>query len=719
MENEDYQDLVRTWLFRMLKLEFVLTRFVGREKLGDEEVARTLGMHKWIPGESELETFFRNRGDSTLSKLMRQGKNREQPETTEPPKFTYDRPSALSYINQQVHLAAEKRVTLPHQFRQNCERLAALFGLAGCERELVSFHILQCEFSALFVLPNIARPKNRKEYVRLLAIALGHPTPAVEKALDPQSPLFTRGLLKWEKNDSEYQHPPNFFDQNLAQRMVWAHCTKDLLIRDIVTPTPKPSLRYSDYPHLKDTIGHVRAHLRRALREKRPGVNLFIYGDPGTGKSELPRVLARELRAELFEVASEDEKGNSVEATERLEAYTRANGLLRSRRSMLVFEEAEDIFRPPSIFSSGLAAKRKGWINRQLENNPVPVLWISNSTKGLDPAFTRRFDFIFNIKPPPKDHRLKLYRKLTAGLVPRDQLEKLASCESLTPAVVARAASVAKGVKKSCPNESLDRVLVGLIEETLQAQGHVTHQLRAGASKIPSSYALDCLNTDSDLHNLTPALKNNPSCRICLYGPPGTGKTTLGHWLSRQLGRPLHLKRASDLIKPHVGETEEKIAEAFAEAQRDEAMLMIDEVDSFLQERSLAARSWEISQVNEMLTQIENFEGTFIASTNLMDDIDQAALRRFDLKLKFNYLRSDQIKRLLKKYGRALNLGHPPQVAWNLLKDLENCTPGDFANAARQHHFRNFCGVTAYAEAIANECSIKKGGHKKAIGFTP
>lgn len=77
MENEDYQDLVRTWLFRMLQLEFVLMRFVGREKLADEDVARTLGMHDWIPGESELETFFRNRGESTLSKLMRQGGNRE------------------------------------------------------------------------------------------------------------------------------------------------------------------------------------------------------------------------------------------------------------------------------------------------------------------------------------------------------------------------------------------------------------------------------------------------------------------------------------------------------------------------------------------------------------------------------------------------------------------------------------------------------------------
>jgi transitional endoplasmic reticulum ATPase len=68
------------------------------------------------------------------------------------------------------------------------------------------------------------------------------------------------------------------------------------------------------------------------------------------------------------------------------------------------------------------------------------------------------------------------------------------------------------------------------------------------------------------------------------------------------MGVPLLQKRASDLLDAFVGGTEHKIAGAFAEARDTGAFLMFDEADSLLQERAHAVRSWEISEVNEMLT---------------------------------------------------------------------------------------------------------------------
>lgn len=53
-------------------------------------------------------------------------------------------------------------------------------------------------------------------------------------------------------------------------------------------------------------------------------------------------------------------------------------------------------------------------------------------------------------------------------------------------------------------------------------------------------------------------------------------------------------------------------------------------------------RSWEVTQVNEMLTQMEAFEGVFIASTNLVKNLDAAAMRRFDVKMEFKPLKPDQ-----------------------------------------------------------------------------
>ena len=79
-------------------------------------------------------------------------------------------------------------------------------------------------------------------------------------------------------------------------------------------------------------------------------------------------------------------------------------------------------------------------------------------------------------------------------------------------------------------------------------------------------------------------------------------------------------KRASDLISKWVGESEQNIAAAFAEARWKKMLLVIDEADSFLQDRRHAHRSWEVTQVNEMLTQMESHPLPFVCTTNLMDD---------------------------------------------------------------------------------------------------
>lgn len=70
---------------------------------------------------------------------------------------------------------------------------------------------------------------------------------------------------------------------------------------------------------------------------------------------------------------------------------------------------------------------------------------------------------------------------------------------------------------------------------------------------------------------------------------------------------PLLLRTASDLMSKWVGESEKAIAAAFRQAERDGALLMIDEVDGFLRDRDGAHHSWEVTRVNEMLTRMESF----------------------------------------------------------------------------------------------------------------
>jgi len=166
-----------------------------------------------------------------------------------------------------------------------------------------------------------------------------------------------------------------------------------------------------------------------------------------------------------------------------------------------------------------------------------------------------------------------------------------------------------------------------------------------------------------------------------------------------------------------VGGTEKNIADAFEEAERENAVLVFDEVDSFLQDRREANRSWEITQVNELLTQMESFKRVFIATTNLMDNLDQASLRRFDLKLEFSYMTESQALMMFEKECKNLGIKKPDKAVKKMLKELKLLTPGDFAVVRRQHRFNPISNATDLLERLMQECAVKEDAHKYVMGF--
>ena len=124
----------------------------------------------------------------------------------------------------------------------------------------------------------------------------------------------------------------------------------------------------------------------------------------------------------------------------------------------------------------------------------------------------------------------------------------------------------------------------------------------------PPRFDLALIQSDTDPAVLAERLVTNAgqAFSLCLQGPPGTGKSAFARYLAERVGLEILQKRASDLLSPRVGETEQQIAAAFAEARDTEAFLIFDEADSLLGDRRSAHRSWEVSQVNEMLTWMES-----------------------------------------------------------------------------------------------------------------
>ena len=161
---------------------------------------------------------------------------------------------------------------------------------------------------------------------------------------------------------------------------------------------------------------------------------------------------------------------------------------------------------------------------------------------------------------------------------------------------------------------------------------------------------------------------------ILLYGQSGSGKSFLGQYLAQQLNMPIIKKRASDLIDKWVGQTEQNVKAAFEEATKKKSILLLDESDTFLYDRTYSQREFEVSQVNELLTQMEDFEYPLIMTTNLKERIDKASMRRFIFKIKFDYMKPENINAGLKEY-----FGDQYILTEEQLNKLPHLCAGDFS----------------------------------------
>jgi len=413
------------------------------------------------------------------------------------------------------------------------------------------------------------------------------------------------------------------------------------------------------------------------------------------------------------------EDGDPLQGNYRFRSYRLAQHLLASTTgNLLLFDEVEDVFRRygeeegPDRNRSTLI---KGWINKTLEENPVPALWVTNDADAIDTAFIRRFDYVLEVGVPPRSVRAKVLDGYLSQLAVNPTWKAaMAEHERLVPAVVERAAKVVATVCKADPRLDASQALSRVIGNTLEAMG--APRASRGALPMLVDYRPDLLCTDCDLAMVKDGLMTQGQGRLCFFGPPGTGKTAFGRHLAETLDRPLLVKRASDLQSKWVGETEQNLARMFQEAMAERAVLLLDEADSFLQDRKGAQRSWEVSQVNELLTQMEGFEGIFIASTNLMDSLDGAALRRFDLKIHFDYLKADQSWAMFQDTARRLGLEAEPGARAALI-DLSLLTPGDFANVIRQARLRRIASAADLVARLAAECAAKPEGRRNRIGF--
>lgn len=123
---------------------------------------------------------------------------------------------------------------------------------------------------------------------------------------------------------------------------------------------------------------------------------------------------------------------------------------------------------------------------------------------------------------------------------------------------------------------------------------------------------------------------------LLFYGIPGTGKTLMAQAITEELKKKLMVISTGDLETAEPGGFERKVKKVFKDAKKNEDVILFDECDSLLVDRNFLGAIMA-AQVNSILTEIENFEGVVIFTTNRLGKLDPALERRITAKIEFSF----------------------------------------------------------------------------------
>jgi SpoVK/Ycf46/Vps4 family AAA+-type ATPase len=480
--------------------------------------------------------------------------------------------------------------------------------------------------------------------------------------------------------------------------------TQEKIVAIIIGKKEKPTLTIEDYKHLGNEPQKVIKILSYAVKQKKKGINILLYGGVGTGKTEFAKVVAKEANVPMYSVITQNQDFKEPDREDRMiDLFSKQHLLSRTNGACILLDEAEDIMNR-GFSSFGNASK--SYLNDLLENSSVPVIWTTNDVINVDPAFLRRMTYCVEFEKLSEETRLAIWNKTIKKnklKICKEKIEELNKNYDIPPSIIANAVTSTKMIGGD-ENDFKDFIenVARVVTKKKNVKTNRDFEVR--------DYDINLVNTDIDIDDLTHKIQKSGKLNfsLCMYGEPGTGKSLYGRYLANVLGVEVVFKRASDLISKWVGETEQNIAAAFAEAKSKKAMLIFDEADSFLQNRNNAQRSWEISQVNEMLTWMESHEYPFVCTTNLLDSLDEASLRRFTFKIKFDFMTASQVNHAIEHFFGIKNAN----------TNIKGLTAGDFATVKKKVDFLELKDLNEIVKMLNNEVKVKKSKTlQNSIGF--
>ena len=238
------------------------------------------------------------------------------------------------------------------------------------------------------------------------------------------------------------------------------------------------------------------------------------------------------------------------------------------------------------------------------------------------------------------------------------------------------------------------------------------------------SNALD----EDNYKNLMDRLKDNgmkPGFTVLLYGYPGTGKTSSVKQVAKATGRSIYIVEIQKIQSKWVGESEKNLSKVFEEYKQARRfftkapILLFNEADAILGKRmtvnSSVDKSFNTLQ-NILLQELEDFEGIFMATTNLADQLDSAFDRRLLYKIDFKKPEETVRKKILSNVFKNIST-----KTIDILTEQFSLTGGQIANIKKKLLVKSVLDTNLdqelYLSTLCNEEFILSKSGRSTIGF--